>query len=275
MSVIPATCRWRPKAHLARSRRAVKARKYRRQSRIASRSPGPAHPLCRKKAPDPIGSPPWAALGCGTSFQALSLCATCHPMRTDRLLAQLNSAQRRAVMTDSGPLLVLAGAGTGKTRVVTYRIARLIAKGTPPARILAVTFTNKAAGEMQQRVRSLLGRATEETPEISTFHSLCVRILRRQIDKLGYPEAFRDLRSRRPGESGPSCLARNQCADGPIAAERPAVPNQPVEESGRAGRAGLDLGRDRSGTPGSHRLSPLSARAASSPGRWISTTCCY
>ena len=104
-------------------------------------------------------------------------------MRTDSLLAQLNPAQREAVTTRSGPLLVLAGAGTGKTRVVTCRIARLIAGGTSPERILAVTFTNKAAGEMQQRVRSLLKRKTNERPEISTFHSLCVRILRRQITK--------------------------------------------------------------------------------------------
>ncbi len=111
-------------------------------------------------------------------------------MRTDSLLAQLNPAQREAVTTNSGPLLVLAGAGTGKTRVVTCRIARLIARGTSPERILAVTFTNKAAGEMQQRVRELLKRKASERPEISTFHSLCVRILRRQITKLGYPERF-------------------------------------------------------------------------------------
>ena len=74
--------------------------------------------------------------------------------------------------------------------MVTCRIARLIARGTPPERILAVTFTNKAAGEMLQRVRSLLGRATGESPEISTFHSLCVRVLRRQISKLEFPTQF-------------------------------------------------------------------------------------
>jgi DNA helicase-2/ATP-dependent DNA helicase PcrA len=87
-------------------------------------------------------------------------------------------------------LLVLAGAGTGKTRVVTCRIAELIRRRTPPARILAVTFTNKAAGEMQQRAMALLGRRLREKPEISTFHSLCVRILRRHIRRLGYPEQF-------------------------------------------------------------------------------------
>ena len=102
----------------------------------------------------------------------------------------LNEAQDDAVNTLSGPLLVLAGAGTGKTRVVTFRIAKLIAKGTAPDRILAVTFTNKAAREMQERVGELLGRNRKKKPEISTFHSLCVRILRRNIRKLGYPVKF-------------------------------------------------------------------------------------
>ena len=102
----------------------------------------------------------------------------------------LNPAQLEAVTTLSGPLLVLAGAGTGKTRVVTYRIGRLIRRGTPPERILAVTFTNKAAAEMQQRVAGLIGKRKTARPEISTFHSLGVRILRRNIQRLGYPSAF-------------------------------------------------------------------------------------
>jgi len=102
----------------------------------------------------------------------------------------LNSAQRTAVHTLSGPLLVLAGAGTGKTRVVTYRIAELIKQGTSPERILAVTFTNKAAKEMHERAGALLGRTVKARPEISTFHSLCVRILRRHATRLGYPEKF-------------------------------------------------------------------------------------
>ena len=102
----------------------------------------------------------------------------------------LNPAQRDAVTTLSGPLLVLAGAGTGKTRVVTYRIAELIKHGTRPGRILAVTFTNKAATEMQERSAALLGKRLKEKPEISTFHSLCVRILRRHATRLGYPAKF-------------------------------------------------------------------------------------
>ncbi|HVT27528.1 MAG TPA: UvrD-helicase domain-containing protein, partial [Lacipirellulaceae bacterium] len=124
------------------------------------------------------------------------------------MAAALNAAQIEAVRTLKGPLLVLAGAGTGKTRVVTYRIAELIRRGTKPERILAVTFTKKAAGEMQQRAGELLtrGRGTRlvvsdkqrrgsrknasPSPEISTFHSLCVRILRRHIEQLGYPQKF-------------------------------------------------------------------------------------
>jgi DNA helicase-2/ATP-dependent DNA helicase PcrA len=102
----------------------------------------------------------------------------------------LNPAQLEAVHTLSGPLLVLAGAGTGKTRVVTYRIAELIRNRVRPLRVLAVTFTNKAADEMRQRSAALLGKRLKEQPEISTFHSLCVRILRRQIRHLGYPAQF-------------------------------------------------------------------------------------
>ena len=122
----------------------------------------------------------------------------------------LNPAQYEAVNTLSGPLLVLAGAGTGKTRVVTYRIAELIRHRIRPERILAVTFTNKAAGEMQERAAALLGKQLKERPEISTFHSLCVRILRRHIRQLGYPGQVRHLRPRRPGERRPGGAARDQ-----------------------------------------------------------------
>ena len=107
-------------------------------------------------------------------------------------LDELNRPQRDAVTTLSGPLLVLAGAGTGKTRVITFRIARLIQAGTLPHRILAVTFTNKAAREMRDRAQKQLGRRKkgDKPPEISTFHSLCVRVLRRHARLLGYPEEF-------------------------------------------------------------------------------------
>ncbi len=112
-------------------------------------------------------------------------------------LSTLNPEQRQAVKTVDGPLLILAGAGTGKTRVITSRVAYMIAKGISPDSILAVTFTNKAAREMQQRVAELVPKFNStdkngniQKPTICTFHSLCVRILRRHIEKLGYKKNF-------------------------------------------------------------------------------------
>jgi DNA helicase-2/ATP-dependent DNA helicase PcrA len=124
-------------------------------------------------------------------------------------LSTLNPQQRQAVETIRGPLLILAGAGTGKTRVITFRVAHMIDRGILPGHILGVTFTNKAAREMQERVYKLIPRTArspkskvqshgadshpstpELRPTICTFHSLCVRILRQHIEKLGYKRNF-------------------------------------------------------------------------------------
>lgn len=124
----------------------------------------------------------------------LSPSAPIAPM-SSHLLADLNPRQLEAVTHGEGPLLVVAGAGSGKTRVITRRIAYLIGEtGVPHYRILAITFTNKAANEMKKRVAELLGDSltTAEINEmwVSTFHSACARILRRHATKLGYPEQF-------------------------------------------------------------------------------------
>ena len=101
----------------------------------------------------------------------------------------LNPEQKEAVLHTEGPLLILAGAGSGKTRVLTHRVAYLIEQGVNPWNILAITFTNKAAGEMRERVDKIVGMGSESV-WVSTFHSACVRILRRHIDRLGFDTSF-------------------------------------------------------------------------------------
>jgi ATP-dependent DNA helicase UvrD/PcrA len=111
--------------------------------------------------------------------------------RLEHLLDDLNPAQREAVVAGDGPLLVLAGAGSGKTRVIAYRIAwQLVQQGLSPRNLLAVTFTNKAAGEMKRRVEALLAPAGIRPPLIATFHSVCVRILRQHGTHVGLPPHF-------------------------------------------------------------------------------------
>ena len=102
----------------------------------------------------------------------------------------MNEMQLRAVCQTEGPVLILAGAGSGKTRVLTHRAAYLIEeKGVNPYHIMAITFTNKAAGEMRERIDSIVGFGSESI-WVSTFHSACVRILRRHIDRIGYDTNF-------------------------------------------------------------------------------------
>ena len=109
---------------------------------------------------------------------------------TKELLDGLNDQQRAAVLHEGSPLLIVAGAGSGKTRVLTHRIAYLLAaRGTQPGEILAITFTNKAAGEMKERVSALVGPRAKAM-WVSTFHSACVRILRYEHKRLGMSSSF-------------------------------------------------------------------------------------
>ena len=111
-------------------------------------------------------------------------------MTVEQILDGLNPAQNDAVLHRDGPMLVVAGAGSGKTRVLTHRIAHLIEQDRiSPFEILAITFTNKAAEEMKHRVGAIVGPVAEKM-WVSTFHSACVRILRRDGSLLGYPSAF-------------------------------------------------------------------------------------
>ena len=111
--------------------------------------------------------------------------------RTSKYIQGLNPSQRDAVLQTEGPVLVLAGAGSGKTRVVTQRIAYIVSqKLAEPSEILAVTFTNKAAGEMRERVSKLIGNKRGKEVALSTFHSFCLPVLRQHIEHLGFRKNF-------------------------------------------------------------------------------------
>jgi DNA helicase II / ATP-dependent DNA helicase PcrA len=124
-------------------------------------------------------------------------CYSSRVIHTEQLLSDLTPEQREAATYVDGPLLIVAGAGSGKTRVITRRVAHLISLGIPPDAILAITFTNKAAGEMKNRVSNVLdrpirdfGKLEQRWPTICTFHSLCLRVLRHYADTVGLPSNF-------------------------------------------------------------------------------------
>src|SRR5882672_446111 len=130
---------------------------------------------------------------CRTARRRIEYSLLKGPLSIMTLLDELNSGQREAATILEGPVLILAGAGTGKTRAITYRIAHLIEQGVPGSAILAVTFTNKAAGQMKERVRDLLVRKglAFDDPWIGTFHSFCAWMLRREATRLGLPRDFK------------------------------------------------------------------------------------
>ena len=106
------------------------------------------------------------------------------------ILKDLNPEQKKAVECLGGPMLIVAGAGSGKTRVLTTRIAYLIQQGVPPERILALTFTKKAAGEMKERIGRMVGERQARRIQMGTFHSVFIRFLREFADSIGFPPSF-------------------------------------------------------------------------------------
>src|SRR5512135_643482 len=138
----------------------------------------------------PTAAPTTGATVGGDGSETLPHARRRQPPDTAALLADLNPQQRAAVLHEGAPLLIVAGAGSGKTRVLTHRIAYLLgARGVQPGQILAITFTNKAAGEMKERVAALVGRRARAM-WVSTFHSACVRILRAEATTLGLSPSF-------------------------------------------------------------------------------------
>ena len=146
----------------------------------------------------------------------------------------LNTAQKEAVRTLNGPVLILAGAGTGKTRTVTCRIAHMIERGVNPRGILALTFTNKAAAEMAERVAGLVDKKAAQEMTVCTFHSLCVKILRQDIGKLGYKENF----SIYTGSDQTGLVRRLIMEYGAL--KEKLDPNQVLADLSRARNAGLE-----------------------------------
>ena len=184
----------------------------------------------------------------------------------------LNPDQLDAVVHRGGPLLVIAGAGSGKTRVLTHRIAHLIHDGVHPSRILAITFTNKAAQEMRERVGALVGPVAR-TMWVSTFHSACVRILRANADRLGYPRQF-SIYDQADTVRLTGYVIRDLHLDAKRFTPRGVHgADQPVEERAARRRSMPRRGRRTSSTASTPRSTPSTRPGCTRPGRWTSTTC--
>ncbi len=198
--------------------------------------------------------------------------------RPAALVDDLTLPQRAAVEHRGGPLLIIAGAGSGKTRVLTRRIAHLLATGdAPPWGILAITFTNKAADEMRTRVADLVGPPAEKM-WVSTFHSACLRILRTNADRLGLPLDLHRLRRHRLAPAHRDDHRRARLRPEATALAGGAGGHQPGQV--RAGRLrDVPRGRpQRAGPlPQAHRrrLRPVPGPVAGGRTRWTSTTCSW
>ena len=193
--------------------------------------------------------------------------------RVERLLAGLNPPQREAVEHSEGPLLVLAGAGSGKTRVLTHRIAYLLATGAArPGEILAITFTNKAAAEMRERVGELVGRSVRAM-WVTTFHSACARMLRVDAERLGYSRGFTIYDESDSLRMLKRCLRRARGR--PEALPAAGDPGEDLRRQEPADRRRRLRAKRRAAS--SRRSSPKSSRSTRSgcsrPTRWTSTTC--
>ena len=194
--------------------------------------------------------------------------------RVERLLAGLNQPQREAVEHGEGPLLVLAGAGSGKTRVLTHRIAYLLATGQArPGEILAITFTNKAASEMRERVEPLVGGATR-VMWVMTFHSACARILRADAERLGYKRGFTIYDEADSRRMVKRCMDELEHRPQALPAAVDPARRSPAP---RTGCVDADRLRARSRARSSRRRSPTSTSSTRSGctrrTRWTSTTC--
>ena len=186
-------------------------------------------------------------------------------------LADLTEAQREAVTHIEGPLLILAGAGSGKTRVITRRVAYLLQQGVRPGNILAITFTNKAAGEMRQRVEALVPGSRVW---ISTFHSLGARLLRQYADRLGLDRNFtiydqtdrNKLVKTGPGRRRPRQRAASRPKPSPAPSARPRT-------SCSAPRRYAEQANDFFSQTVAQRLSASTRNGCATPTPWTSTTC--